>query len=653
MLKSHKKLAALLLSATLLMSSFVGCDKKTEEKVNSKEDSKQTQQTATSEVKTEEVKSDELIPGLSTAKDSSDLPDWTGKQLKLKVWYAHGSGGDARKTSTQDVFRAEVKRVTGIELDPEGSFDNSGQTGEQKLAMIIASKDFPDIVYNVPDISKVVRGDLLYDLTDLVEKYCPDIIKALPADKLPGLWDQPGINGGIEGKIYGLPMRVDPKWFNILDPDFAKENEIPFGDNTPFLWVREDILKKIYPQAKTVQEIEELYVQRGGKFTKEDLYDVPLNSREDVIQFFYEIKKLGIKEDGKDVEPLFLFSGGDNWPLMSVLTGGLYGWFPENNYFTYWDNITKKVEYMFKQPFFKEALHTWNKLVRDGIVPKECFIDNAAAFNQKRDTGMYATSYAWLAPDRAKLESAGKPVYRRVYFNFKGDTEGRFVQMTGAAGSGSHTYYIFKDSVKEEDVPQILTYFNYLWTEAGMKASVWGPRSAGLFTEDANGKRKYVDKDLEDCMAYGKANEKGLYYGIANFYNTSLISWPWIVRPDLNKFRADFMYDKEVKASDGFNKFNQYTGIVDPIKRVESLPCAIWNFPELEGVKKQTASRKTFEDAMLKVLAATSEEEFEKLYDEFIKIAETTCGMDDKLLEEINREYSENYNKEYMKNLLK
>jgi len=83
---------------------------------------------------------------LDTVADSSDLPDWTGKQLDLKVWYASGPGGAKRPTSSNDVVTPEIKRVTGVSIDPNTSFDNGGQDAKVKLGMLTASNDWPDML---------------------------------------------------------------------------------------------------------------------------------------------------------------------------------------------------------------------------------------------------------------------------------------------------------------------------------------------------------------------------------------------------------------------------------------------------------------------------------------------------------------------------
>ena len=50
------------------------------------------------------------------------------------------------------------------------------------------------------------------------------------------------------------------------------------------------------------------------------------------------------------------------------------------------------------------------------------------------------------------------------------------------------SFVIFKNSVKEEDIAQIMRYYDFFTTKAGLRLVSWGPKSAGLFDE-TDGKR--------------------------------------------------------------------------------------------------------------------------------------------------------------------
>ena len=115
------------------------------------------------------------------AADSSDLPTWDGKEIKLKMWYAQGTGHAYRnKISRKDVVTPEIKRVTGVMYDAETSYDNGGKDSmEVKMGRLAAANDWPDVIVNVSSdesqLKRLNESGLLYDLTPYL-KYCPNIM---------------------------------------------------------------------------------------------------------------------------------------------------------------------------------------------------------------------------------------------------------------------------------------------------------------------------------------------------------------------------------------------------------------------------------------------------------------------------------------------
>ncbi|WNR45283.1 type 2 periplasmic-binding domain-containing protein [Paenibacillus roseipurpureus] len=591
----------------------------------------------------------------SKVKDSSELPEWKGKQLSLRYWDAHGTGNIKRISPTQDVVNSEIKRVTGVEFDKNTSFDNGGESLDAKLAKVVAAKDYPDIASGIggDTMAKLAASGAIYELTDLLPKYAPDIYKGLPKEKLPGLWNGPNIVSQQDGKIYGVPISTSSVWSSILYPDTPNIMNLgALPSKYGFLYVRDDILKQLYPNVKSNKEIEELYIKNGGKFSKEELFDVPIKNKDDFYTFLKKIKDLNVKEDGKPVSPFYAATGGDNWNLMTIFGGHLFGRIngngPDTNYFTYFDKKTNKMEYMFKQTSFIDELKFYNKLVRDGLASKESLIDNASAFNQKRDSGQYAVLMQTNAPDSAALKKAGKTYeYRKVWMDIVPDTS-RFLLTTGSAQGGGNSFIIFKDKVKPEDVPQILQYFNYLWTEAGKKVVMWGPKSAGLFTEE-NGVRKFKDVDLENEMVYSKntaAESKRSYY---NLEQPNVMTF----RPSIivNNFDPRVTYPPVLNPTNAGFKFDPIFQLKDAAAdRTTSIDPSFYNFSTIDAIKKFTTKRTNFELALTKILTAANDTDFDKLYADFLKVAEES-GMTDAGLKDMDTYYREVLNKEYMKNI--
>ena len=227
---------------------------------------------------------------VDTASDTSQLPTWTGKQLKLTYWLAHGTGEPKHPVSVKDVVSPELKRVTGVEMDKDNSYDNGGMDLSAKLNILVASGDYPDVAYNT-DQQKLSQNGKIYDLTKLLPKYAPHIWKTLSKS------DPMLIKNGplYDGKFWGIPVAGDYKRAADFQTGFdptryrtISSEEDPMG-SLGYITVRDDILKLAYPNAKTQDQIDALYV-KNGKFTKSQVLDIPINTRQQAIDFFINLR---------------------------------------------------------------------------------------------------------------------------------------------------------------------------------------------------------------------------------------------------------------------------------------------------------------------------------------------------------------------------
>ncbi len=622
-----KKMFSMLLAIMIAATIFAGCGKKSEEEVVG----------GSNDVAVNEMG--------NTVDDSSDLPDWTGKKIDLTLWWGQGTGSVKRqKIAENDVVTPELYRVTGVRYNAEESFDNGGETMDAKIAKIVAAGEWPDVIANceAPVLEKLIEADLVYELSDYLEKYCPNIMAmAESCGELNFLK-----SNREDGKIYKLPYEIMS--YKYSAPEISKDVLIqaevpksPYG----YVYVRDDILTQIYPDAKTQKELEEIYMKNGG-YTKEEMMDVPISSPEEFFDFLYEIKKLGVKEGNREVYPTFVADGLDNWSLLTNL-GFLYGYNlnpgGDCNYFTYWDKETKNVEYMFKQPFFKEMMRSYTKLVQDGVASSDSIIDNRATFEQNVNNGLYAVLYgATTVPDpnklNATLKAQGKKYqYRKVYLNIPLNHD-KFLFAEG--NPAGQSVVLLKANLKEEDLPQVLRFFDFAFSEAGQKLALWGPKSAGLFTEE-NGKRKYVDKDLEAQMVYGAGNDKDVYYGLANK------AWPGYPFILSSKYDPKLIYEPERAESLAQKYFNM--GILEDVPLTPAVAPNVYTFNNygVESTTKFWSARQAFEDALKKILIAKDDKEFEQLYKSMVKVAEQN-GLTEEAKKEINKVYREKVNKDLM-----
>ncbi len=581
------------------------------------------------------------------ATDSSELPDWTGKQLTLRVWNGHGTGDAKRVVSPDDVVSPEIARLFGITLDGENSFDNGGMDLASKLAVLAATNEFPELGYNVIN-DDLIQAGKLYDLTELIPQYCPNIYAQLQQYAPRTL--AKGYNN--TGRQYGIYMNVgnNATCIQTLYPDTDMQRYASISVPTDragdlsYILVRDDILKLMYPQAKTQKEIEELYVKNGA-FTREEVYDVPLKSRQDVVDFFYSMKKVidenKITEGDKPVYPTFVSAGQDNWALMAWLRNMMDGR-TSFNYFTYFDLTEKKIQLGYMKDWFKADVKQFGQFVRDGIAPESCLIENNEIFMDRMNNGEYAVAYAWLAPDAAKLAAAGKPYqYRKVYFDIPQDTSTYLVQNQEIKGYDQIS--IFKDKVAEEDLPQILAWLDFMYTDLGQKLVSWGPKTAGLW-EEVDGVRRFTNKELEDNLVFNVENGANERYNLVVSRTSDTMYTKCPAYPNmyvgyqgggLNAPRFQYDLGSVERVGAGANTVFA-SGLFDPLLKSRNAivtTCDIWNFNnEVPEVKRFWDVRGTgYESLLTKCLAARTDDEFEKAYQDMIDFA-TMNGLTEETL---------------------
>lgn len=588
--------------------------------------------------------------------DASDVPSWAGHTLKLKIWaYAGGPNASNKgKVSQNDVVTPEIRRITGVEFDKEGSFDNNGDSFDVKAAKLIAAGEYPHVASSIVNLAGFVSQNVLWRLDEYLPKYAPNLYRYFGPDTIYGEeWErQMKTYGGVYDipSDFNMPLMRDMEAHSQSFGLTQQEIDRIVGPDLPpngYFYIRDDILKMIYPETKTCAELKDIYTE-NGKFTKEQMLDVPINSPEDFIKLLYKIKALNIQQDGKEVYPIYVNDGGDNWALLVGLGNmmGYNGNYLDANYFTYWDKESKRVEYAFCQSWFKDLMKTYNRLVRDGVASPESLLDTDTIFKEKLNNGMYAVSYYFNKPDEKSL--ADKPYqYRKVYANYEVNSE-KFLFTTLDYNEGASRTAFFK-TLSEQELIQTLRAFDFMASDPGQKLSVWGPRSAGLFFEK-DGRRFYTDKELEAAVLSGVPNDMTLFYNLKiGGHSKALVAWPGYPGMSVNKYHPMVYNTKEAKHPGNWLE-NFDLGYFMQLKRVSSKTPALWKQVDtIPEVKKFWETRQTFEDALKKVLAANSDSQFEKLYSELLLVAEQN-GLTEETLIQFNTEF-ENYNQEYMNNL--
>lgn len=570
-----------------------------------------------------------------------DMPDWTGDKFEVVVWYGYGSN-DAYigKKAKDDKFRDELERVTGVRLSEAKSFDNGGSTGDTKLAKMVATKSYPHVGIGIENsiAQSLIDADQLYDLEEMIPKYMTNYMKII--DSNPEIRAQYDRKRQANGR-YGHIQNFSADAFKYYDPEFTDEKYAPIiqpTDSRAWIWVRDDILKQIHPEAKTQKEIQQIYLD-DGKYEQSDLTDFVIHSKEEFRTLLEDINALNLTEDGHKVWPFFTHAGEDNWDLLTMLGVPLAGCGVANNQascFCYYDGVEDKMKNSMKEPWLKDLMKFYNQLIIDGLASKEALVDNKSAFDQKKLNGEYAVLYGNIVPPTdEQLKASGKDFsYRRVMLDIPADYN-KYVGPNERNDVFALYYtYLFKANMTETQAEQFLRFLDFFYSEAGMKFVNWGPKKAGLYTEDADGNMHYTDDRFAAAQLYNGDLEVLCDYGITSFPRLDF----FFGYDGLNKYQPEMIYaqyDNERVASN-YKKYWNY-GYFEPLPDFPTMEMKwpIWSFPTyVDGVRTFWNARSSIEDAMKTVFTATNDAEFESYYNKMLQVAEEN-GFTDETLDEM------------------
>ena len=579
--------------------------------------------------------------------DTTQLSDYAGQnKIELTAWNV--SERLSGKESSDDIVSKEIERVTGVSFKKNGIVDNKDSSAEQRYNQL-SMTGLPDIAYGLGWI----EPDALWDLTDLVDKYCPTIKARMPES----VWNSTQVTGGQAGKVYGIPYALGNVGLSEIDPDADAQKTIMFEYNHeayPYIMVREDVLKSAYPNAKTQAEIDELY-ETQGYFTEEDLFDVEITSAEQFrTEFLPKIQNVldtatnadgtrrYVMKGGREVKAMLVTGGQDvdTWDFLGVTIPKLLGGNGThyNTHFTYWDKQTKKIELMMAQDFYKEEVYEWAKMIDDGtIVSREGMTTVHSTIQSEYNSGYYAIGYlsssypqgmqCQYTSENGQTETVK---YRKVYMKIPTNDHFEFL----ASGAPiPHSIMFFKDSVRESDLPQLLRWLDYQCSRLGDKLYAWGPSSAGLFNEDENGVRTYKDEELANQMVYSTATMGNLVQKY-NLSNGSLDS----AQPVFSFFKGggSIYHPKatyDLSAIEGLASSYFSSAVVckdiKPIGIAKKPSLHEWTDSDLQGIESVWGKRAGIEADLKQILlAGSSRSAFDKAYEKLEKTLQQSGWTD-------------------------
>ena len=244
--------------------------------------------------------------------------------LTLKMYV--GNPGFNQSGWGTDIVSTTIIEKTGINLE----FEISPEAENQKLQLLIASGDLPDIILvggkSVPGVA-LVENDRVWSLDELSEKYDPDYINS---EFIVG--NRKYLESPIDGKIYVVPSEFT---------DRTKLDDGVFLMPAPGYYYRKDINDAI------------------GAPKLETLDDLAANAR------------LAYDQDPMSLtHPIFLLEAAASAEysgvnVMYYAMGGKGIYYEENG----------KLESRVRDPLYKETLMFINGLVNEGLINPSDFTD--------------------------------------------------------------------------------------------------------------------------------------------------------------------------------------------------------------------------------------------------------------------------------------
>jgi ABC-type glycerol-3-phosphate transport system substrate-binding protein len=477
-----------------------------------------------------------VMPGCTAKKDS--------ETLELTVWNTQGTDYTYSSVEDSDLLAKWMKEKTGVEV--VDIYGNDGGQWDVKLTRLVAGDNMPNLLvcggFQGPaHFARLEQLGKAVELTpEMLRKYAPDLWARTPQK----YWDKIKVNGKILGIPYKIPVeKASQPLASDSEIEFMKKISTPqvnvFSVNPVSIrYVRDDILKAVYPNVKTFSEIAGLLKEKQGP-VGEDILDIPIYSTQDMIDFFYKVRDLNLKtENGKTVYA-FGYDGGDNWEALASLGAEMYGY--QGHFYTgTWNYKTQSVEIPLAGELVKKAAETQNKMVLDKVADPESLAHTFEMYREKIFNGQYAIPMNMdVSEINREYERLGKPYRMRpVYFQVPHDPD--YPAYTEEQLWSESICLV--NTLSGDDVIKTLKWINTQYTDEYEQVRNWGPEEAGLYTETSDGKRKFKNGDFNE---YFIENDRTVLTEAKDRLGLQGRGGLWtVISNELSKWTPQVMYQK-------------------------------------------------------------------------------------------------------------
>lgn len=381
-------------------------------------------------------------------------------------------GADANPSwnNMKDDVGKEITAKTGVTLEAE--FDVGSGGGQDKISLMAASGDYPDLIYAKGELGKLVDADAIIDLTDLIEEHAPNI-KKIMSENMNRLK-----YSNEDQAIYAIPTNigVGQQYF----------------DATNGFQVQHRVLKELgYPEIRTIDDFENVLREYAEKHPT---------------------------TDGQPTIPLTL--NADGWKMLITVTNqanNTTGGMNDGEYHV--DPETYEATLHYKRPVEREYFRWLNKLYNDGLLDKDSFVQKEDQYKAKIASGrvLGLTSVDWEYGEAENaLKAAGKYEYTYAHFpvTLSEEYKDHAMQSFGVDGYGISITTACKDPVRA------IKFLDWLASDEGQVLRNWGIEGKQYNVE--NGTRVIPDdvlnKKVNDASTFTKETGVDLYTTLAPRY---------------------------------------------------------------------------------------------------------------------------------------
>lgn len=381
-----------------------------------------------------------------------------------------GADANPNWSNMQDDVGKEITKQTGVTLNAEFAMSDPSQ----RLALIAASGDYPDLISPKGDLDKLIDAGAMLDLTDLIDEHAPNL-KKLFGDEMKRL----------------RYSNDDPSIYVI--PTYSAIDGVNFVAGGGFQLQHRAVKEAGYPEIKTLQDYE------------------------NVIRNYLE--KHPTDENGNPNIGMTL--NADDWHIQITVTNPAAettGKSGDGEY--YIDPETYEASYHFRTEGEKEYFQWLNHMYNTGLLDKESFVQKNDQYLSKVASGRVIglTDVDWGYADGEKaLKAAGKndQTYGHYSVMLSDQYKDNRYQSTGfMAGWGVGI------TVDCEDPVRAIKFLDYLASDEAQVLNNWGIE--GKHYEVKDGTRvvpaEVQERIVNDNIAFSRESGIGFYTNLGAHY---------------------------------------------------------------------------------------------------------------------------------------